>query len=148
MIFTLIEVKDGGAVNSRDWGSGSVESNLSISSWDEKDYDYWVNVIGRKAFEDSIGTYVFDRFTILINGVHVNETASDDLDDYYSFPTPNGEILPEEISHNLYAEQFWKDVLVAKNKRLVEHNQKVADKKAQEPNLNVYLFLNKKKQID
>jgi hypothetical protein len=122
-IFTMIEYKQGGNFSPCSCCVEVTNSDLAISNWNQDDYQYWVNVIGRKLHRDGIAKEPdYNSRTILINGIHVNQFSSEDVYEYLSIPgTEDGEISHEELTHNEYAEKFWQDVLVAKNAAFVEH---------------------------
>lgn len=138
-IFTLIQYRWGGDRHPSDRGQDVAESDLRISTWGERDADICAREIAEAwAKQHYIGGYEFDRFTLLINGVHVNQTQGDDIWDYYYLPSnSDGEATPEELEHDAFVEEFWaevvemKDKLVAarKAKKLVEEQERAEEQR-------------------
>lgn len=134
-IFTLIQYRWGGDNHPSDRGQDISESDLSISSWDDSrasEVDTWASYIANCWVDQQYkGTYDFDRFTLLIDGVHVSSTASEDIYDFRTIPSrEDGSATLEEIAHEQYVEDFWVKVVEYKNQLVEEYNEELAAEKA------------------
>lgn len=131
-IFTLIEYKWGGHHHPTDRGQDVTDSDIKISSWDERSDDLWAAYIANCWVDQQYkGTYKFDRFTLLIDGIYVSETDSSDIWDFrYLMENDDGSATPEEIAHEKFVNEFWESVKEFKNKLVEQYNEELAEAKA------------------
>lgn len=126
-IFTLIEYRWGGDLHPSDRGQDVVSSNLEISSWDERTASSWVHHLAEIWFKHEQGKYNFDRFTLLINGVHVDDTYSEDICTFhYIESNDDGSDSKEELEHQAFVKEYWDAVKAVKNRLKAEYDEHVA----------------------
>jgi hypothetical protein len=134
-VFTLIEYKWGGDHHPSDRGQNVTDSDLKISSWDNRRDDHHIlstvpRYVANCWFEQQYkGNYGFDRFTLLCNGIHVSQTPSDDIWEFAGFPG-FADPSPEEIEHEKFVEEFWDKVKALKNDLVEKYNEELAQIKA------------------
>jgi len=134
-VFTLIEYKWGGDHHPSDRGQNVSDSDLKISSWDNRVDDHHIlstvpRYVANCWFEQQYkGNYGFDRYTLLLNGIHVSQTLSDDIWEFAGFPS-FADPSPEEREHEEFVENFWNKVKAFKNELVEQYNEELAAAKA------------------